>query len=137
MSLFAVDVSVDRGCCEVKDGSPICPPGPDFQIDETVDYTRYMSRCARDLCNDSEGDEPQAPPPDGTCLVDNFACEIEDDNLMGVVNGVPNITACLDDDAAHEADYVTYFGQTGFPFVDTCLFFNACETLGAKFRSRS
>ena len=79
MSLFAVDVSVDRGCCEVKDGSPICPPGPDFQIDETVDYTRYMSRCARDLCNDSEGDEPQAPPPDGTCLVDDFACEIEDE----------------------------------------------------------
>ena len=60
MSPSAADVTVNRGCCEVKDDSLICPLGPDFQIDQTVDWTRYMSRCETDLCNDSEGDEVRA-----------------------------------------------------------------------------
>ena len=34
------EVTIDRGCCEVKEGSPICPLGPNFQIDENEDYTR-------------------------------------------------------------------------------------------------
>ena len=64
-----MDVAVDRGCCEVKDGSPICPLGPDFQITETADYTIYMSRCESDLCNDEEGDAGEGGGAGGGCCI--------------------------------------------------------------------
>ena len=99
-----------------------------------------MTRCATDLCNDSEGDIdncpncPEAPIPDGICLVEDLACEIADDNLVGMASGVSNITECLEDATAYNASHVTYFGPNGFPFVDSCLYFNACDILGEKFR---
>ena len=92
-----------------------------------------MSRCDTYLCNDSVGDE--APLPDDPCITEDFACEIEEDNLVGIVDGASNITECLQNDA-YEANYVTYFGPSGFPFVDTCLFFNACDILGVNFWSK-
>ena len=69
VSLLAADVTVNRGCCEVKDNSLICPLGPDFQIDQTVDWTRYMSRCETDLCNDSEGDAGEGGGDSGGCCI--------------------------------------------------------------------
>ena len=66
---LAVDVTVDRGCCEPKEGSSICPLGPDFQIEETEDWTRYMSRCETDLCNNSEGDVGEGGGDGGGCCI--------------------------------------------------------------------
>ena len=84
VSLSAADVTVDRGCCEVKDNSPICPLGPDFQIDETAEWTRFMSRCETDLCNDSEGDAGEGGGDSGGC------CNVLPGNPSSSTRGIPS-----------------------------------------------
>ena len=71
--------------------------------------------------------------PNGECSAEDLVCHIQDDNLVGIVEGTANLEECLE--TQNEADFVTYFGPSGFPFVNSCLFFSACETLGVKFRS--
>ena len=71
--------------------------------------------------------------PKGQCSAEGLVCRLQDDNLVGIVEGVENLTECLE--TPNEANFVTYFGPSGFPFVNSCLFFSACDTLGVKFRS--
>ena len=71
--------------------------------------------------------------PNGQCSAENLVCEVQDNNLVGIISGVANLAECLE--TPNEAGYVTYFGPSGFPFVSSCLFFSACDTLGEKFRS--
>merc|ERR1711973_353612 len=48
-------VQIQRSCCKIKPGSPSCPPGDNFQKIKTNEYTRYLTRCSKDLCNNSKG----------------------------------------------------------------------------------
>ena len=44
----------------MKEGSPVCPLGDEFQIITNTDpeYTEYLTRCGgSDLCNNSEGND--------------------------------------------------------------------------------
>ena len=77
--------------------------------------------------------ETFAQLPNGQCSAEDLVCELRDDNLLGIINGVASLTECLE--TQNEADFVTYFGSSGFPFAESCLFFTACDTLGVKFRS--
>ena len=72
--------------------------------------------------------------PNGQCSAEDLVCRIQDDNLVGIVEGVANLGECLET-PPNEANFVTYFGPSGFPFVNSCLFFSACDTQGVKFRS--
>ena len=65
--------------------------------------------------------------PNGLCSAEDLACHLQDDNLVGIVEGVANLGECLENQ--NEADFVTYFGQSGFPFINTCLFYSACDSL--------
>ena len=71
--------------------------------------------------------------PNGQCSAQDVVCEVQDDNLVGIISGVANLAECLE--TQNEADFVTHFGPSGFPFINSCLFFSACDTLGVKFRS--
>ena len=71
--------------------------------------------------------------PNGQCSAEDLVCEVQDNNLVGIISVVANLAECLE--TQNEAGYVTYFGPSGFPFVSSCLFFSACDTLGEKFRS--
>ena len=72
--------------------------------------------------------------PNGQCSAEDLVCRLQDDNLVGIVEGVANLGECLET-PPNEANFVTYFGPSGFPFVNSCLFFSACDTQGVKFRS--
>ena len=64
--------------------------------------------------------------PNGLCSAENVTCEIANDNLVGIVDGASNATECRD---ISENGYYTYFGPSGFPFTNSCLFFSSCEKL--------
>ena len=61
------------------------------------------------------------------CTTEGEYCQIEGDNLLGIINEAQNLTECLE--AANEAAFVSYFGPSGFPFVDSCLYFSSCDIL--------
>ena len=71
--------------------------------------------------------------PNEQCSAEDVVCEPQDDNLVGIVSEVANLTECLETQS--DADFVTYFGPSGFPFINSCVFFSACDTLGVKSRS--
>ena len=71
--------------------------------------------------------------PNGKCSAEDLVCHLQDDNLVGIIEGVVNLTECQE--TPNEANFVTYFGTSGFPFVNSCLSFSACDSLGGKFRS--
>ena len=50
-------VTLNRGCCRVKDVSSVCPSGDNYQIEESDNpvYTKYLTRCEGSLCNSDEG----------------------------------------------------------------------------------
>ena len=46
-------LTFSRGCCELKDGSPVCPENngmDDYEFNDGVNHGRYF-RCNEDLCN--------------------------------------------------------------------------------------
>ena len=61
------------------------------------------------------------------CSTEDAYCQIEGDNLQGVISEAQNLTECLE--TANEAAFVSYFGPLGFPFVDSCLYFSSCDIL--------
>ena len=71
--------------------------------------------------------------PNGQCSAEDLACRLQDDNLVGIVEGVANLGECLE--TQNEAEYVTFFGPLGYPFTSSCVFFSSCDSLGVKFRS--
>ena len=71
--------------------------------------------------------------PNGQCSAEDLVCEVQDNNLVGIISGVANLAECLE--TQNEAGYVTYFGPSGFPFINSCVFFSACDTIGVKSRS--
>ena len=52
------ETTVVRSCCSVATGSPVCPPGGNYQeiVYPSPPYTLKLTRCDSDLCNDSDGD---------------------------------------------------------------------------------
>ncbi|TRY68360.1 hypothetical protein TCAL_04128 [Tigriopus californicus] len=64
-------LTFNRGCCKVKDGSPVCPPGDDFQIitNNNPPYTKYLTRCTEDVCNTDAGNEGGSNSDGGGSLV--------------------------------------------------------------------
>ena len=65
--------------------------------------------------------------PNGQCVAEDVSCRIEEDNLQGITTEANDLNECLEN--ASEATFVSYFGQAGFPFRDTCLYFSSCDTL--------
>ena len=55
VQIFA-EIIFNRGCCKIKDGSPVCPPGPDDQYIVTDSWTNHVIRCTENLCNNGQGD---------------------------------------------------------------------------------
>ncbi len=51
-------VQLNRQCCYVKDGSSVCPPGPDDQwiVNDNPPWRKHLIRCSEDLCNSGTGD---------------------------------------------------------------------------------
>ena len=73
----------------------------------------------------------EAELPNGECDVYNMSCELEGDNLIGIINGVASTEECkqqcLDD--AGLCEVYTYYGPAGVPFRDSCLLFTDCLVL--------
>ena len=69
-----------------------------------------------------------AQPSRGHCSTEDAYCRITGDNLLGIVSAVNSLTECLD--VADEAAFATYYGPAGFPYVDSCLLYSTCDTLG-------
>lgn len=55
--LFLAEITLNRSCCRVEIDSTICPPGDDYQVQETENFVKYFTRCNTELCNTSTGDE--------------------------------------------------------------------------------
>ena len=62
-------VTVDRSCCHPTELNSICPIGDDFQVVTTDVYTKYLTRCQGDLCNDGPGDNSDDADNGGKYLV--------------------------------------------------------------------
>ena len=57
MGYFSLSaITFNRGCCTIKIGSPVCPPGDSDQWEETETWQSHKIRCKEDLCNTGKGD---------------------------------------------------------------------------------
>ena len=54
---FFAEITFNRGCCKIKEGSPVCPPGEDNQYISNDNWSRHVIRCADNLCNNGKGDD--------------------------------------------------------------------------------
>ena len=43
-SIFISEVTLVRGCCNIKASSPVCPPGDDLQTVDNEVYYLYLTR---------------------------------------------------------------------------------------------
>merc|ERR1719367_1018496 len=74
----------------------------------------------------------EAQLPNGLCYAEDVTCELQDDNLVGIIGDVSNLADCREecqDDNVTSCNFFTFFGPSSFPFVDTCLLYSTCETL--------
>ena len=69
--------------------------------------------------------------PNGECSVANMTCKLEDDNVIGILNGVLSLEECQEEceDDSNDCRVYSYYGPEGFPFADTCLLYSNCTTL--------
>ena len=69
--------------------------------------------------------------PNGECSASNQTCELEDNNVIGIINGIDSAEECkqqcLDNNGF--CTVFTHFGPAGAPFRETCLLLSSC--LGA------
>ena len=68
--------------------------------------------------------------PNGQCSASNMSCELESNNVIGIINGVANAEECnqqcLD---AGFCEVFTYYGPSGVPFRDACILLSDCLVL--------
>ena len=69
-----------------------------------------------------------AQQPREDCSTSGGYCRITGDNLLGILSEVSSLTECIG--LAGEAAFATHYGSSGFPYVDSCLLFSTCDTLG-------
>ena len=70
--------------------------------------------------------------PDGNCSTTGSTCELENDNVIGIINGVASEEECrinCEDESTGCAIF-SYFGPTGMPYRDTCILYGYCDALG-------
>ena len=69
--------------------------------------------------------------PNGQCSVRDMACQLESDNVIGIINGVTSAEECKMEceDESNNCKVYSHYGPDGSPFVDSCLLFNNCEVL--------
>ena len=70
--------------------------------------------------------------PNGACYAEGVACEIQDDNLVGIIGNISSIDGCREvcqDDNTTLCNYITYFGPDGSPFYNDCFVYSTCDTL--------
>ena len=67
--------------------------------------------------------------PGGVCLLEDQACGMHD-NVVAIINNINNLEECthLCQDEVN-CNFVTFYGQTSFPFSDTCIMFSSCDDL--------
>merc|ERR1712241_260499 len=58
-------ITFNRGCCTIKVGSPVCPPGASDQWEYTETWESHKIRCKEDLCNTGKGDGTDNTGGDG------------------------------------------------------------------------
>lgn len=60
----------------------------------------------------------QAVLPNGLCSSEDVTCDFEDDNLVGVAEGVATVDECrqLCEGNATDCKIFSYYGPTSFPF---------------------
>ena len=73
----------------------------------------------------------EAQLPNGLCVLEDAACEFEETNLVGIVDGITSPEECAETckNSSPGCEIYTHFGPNSFPFVNTCLLFNGCEKL--------
>ena len=69
--------------------------------------------------------------PNGECSVRGYVCELDNDNLIGIIGDAASENECrqyCEDDSTGCGVY-SYFGPAGVPYRDTCLLFSDCTIL--------
>ena len=56
LTFYFSGITFNRGCCTIKVGSPVCPPGASDQWEYTETWESHKIRCKEDLCNTGKGD---------------------------------------------------------------------------------
>ena len=69
--------------------------------------------------------------PNGACSIEEASCEIQEDNLLGILSGISSAEECRQacENNATTCEYFSYYGPTSFPFIETCLLFSSCPVL--------
>ena len=87
--------------------------------------------CARAVTFLSLASVVVAVLPNGECSASNQTCELEDNNVIGILNGINSVEECrqqcLDNNGF--CTVFSHYNSAGAPFRDTCLLLSDC--LGA------
>ena len=69
--------------------------------------------------------------PNGECLATNMSCELEDNNVIGIINGVADAEECNQKCLENSGfcEVFTYYGPSGVPFRDACILLSDCLVL--------
>ena len=69
--------------------------------------------------------------PNGNCSATGSTCELDNDNVIGILFDVESEEECrLEcEDESTGCTVFTYYGPAGVPYRDTCLLFSNCTTL--------
>ena len=65
------------------------------------------------------------------CQSNNTACDNHGDNLIESFPGVETLWECRElcsENPNYGCEYLTYFGDSAFPFKNFCQLFRSCET---------
>ena len=69
--------------------------------------------------------------PNGECSTPGYVCELENDNVIGIIGDAASQNECRQDceDDSTGCQVYSYFGPAGVPYRDTCLLFSNCTIL--------
>ena len=70
--------------------------------------------------------------PNDACYAEEVACEIQDDNLVGIIGNISNMVDCREackEENTTSCNYLTFFGPASNPFYNDCFLYSTCETL--------
>ena len=70
--------------------------------------------------------------PNGECDVTGSTCELENDNVIGIIFDIASEEECQKEceDDSTDCRVYAYYGPDGVPYRDTCILFSNCTTLG-------